>query len=94
MKRPKLLGEREWICSELKKDANYKPYTQISLLLSIKIIKGVQCMGNINLPKFIIEYSQNGQHFKKAITATNRERACEIAFACAGKFTIDAVTAA
>ena len=51
-------------------------------------------MGNINLPKFIIEYSQNGQHFKKAITATNRERACEIAYACTGKFTIDAVTAA
>lgn len=74
MKRPKLLGEREWICSELKKDANYKPYTQILLLLSIKIIKGVQCMGNTNLPKFIIEYSQNGQHFKKAIAATNRER--------------------
>ena len=38
-------------------------------------------MGNTNLPKFIIEYSQNGQHFKKAIAATNRERACEIAFA-------------
>lgn len=31
-------------------------------------------MGNTNLPKFIIEYSQNGQHFKKAIAATNRER--------------------
>ena len=38
--------------------------------------------------------SLSPQHFKKAIAATNRERACEIAFACAGKFTIDAVTAA
>ena len=30
-------------------------------------------MGNTNLPKFIIEYSQNGQHFKLLQQLIERE---------------------